>query len=295
MYRAAKTNLPDITAKLINLIEEEAANSLKRIQEMEKAIDHLLLDKIISKSTYEMVLANELTIDNTITEKAYMREIILNFFNIYHFKTSPDSEGNGRKEELIIGKISNIEDLTWRECNEVIFSRDVKLGGLLSIDLNTLRTSELEFAPKIKPSCNACKIDKSTYFIHGGCTNRLSCEIYACIVNIESAKYTALQNGPYKSSGASVLKNNKIYIFGGINNRIYLATCDTFNLLTKEWESIHPLPQVCNSMTAAMLNKDIIVSGYQIDCCYLYNDSVYSSILKLPSMCYKILCVKDGF
>ena len=294
-----KKDIMTITAKLISFIEEEATNSLKRIKELKKTIKNLLLEKKINTQAYNMTLQNEITSHITTTEQTdQMREIIRSFFRPYHSKGSVENKGNTRDsimEDCIIGdtvmKLPTIGDLNWKDCNEVIFSSNRASGGLLSIDLDLLTISKLEYTPRIMPYCQICKIDKYIYFIHGGSIENKSCRLpYAYFVNIKEQSYRFLRDGPPKSSGASVLKDNKVYVFGGYNKNNFLATCDTFNLLTKEWKSIHPLPQECNSMTAAILNKDIALSGYQIDCCYSYNDSVYSRILKLPSACYKILC-----
>ena len=291
-------NIMTITAKLISFIEEEAKTSLKRINELEKAIDELLLEKKINKQAYDMVLQNEIAsyiITKEQTDK--IREIIRSSFRLYHSKDSIKHEGNDRNstlEKCIIRnpamKVPTIEDSNWKDCNEVIFSIDKNSGGLLSIDLNSLIISKLDFAPSIRPNCQICKVDINTYFIHGGKTKYDSTLPEAYLVNVKEQTYKILKDGPLKASGASVLKNNKVYVFGGINNKKYLATCDTYNLLTAEWKSIHPLPNACNSMTASILNKNIILSGFQLDCCYSYNDSAYSNILKLPSTCYKILC-----
>ena len=67
-------------------------------------------------------------------------------------------------------------------------------------------------------------------------------------------------------------------------------TCDRYNLNSKTWQSITSLPETCTSMTAALFNKDIIIlSGYRLDCCYSYNNSVYEKIISLPTT-YKIVC-----
>ena len=60
------------------------------------------------------------------------------------------------------------------------------------------------------------------------------------------------------------MKDNKVYIFGGHNGSV-MNTCNTFDLKTKEWKSITALPQASYSITAAMLGKDIILSGYQFE------------------------------
>ena len=87
------------------------------------------------------------------------------------------------------------------------------------------------------------------------------------------------------------MKDNKVYIFGGHNgSRNPTNECEIFDLKTKVWKSITALPQVTSCITAAMLGKDIILSGYQLSCCYSYNDSAFTSILTLPAGVYKIVC-----
>ena len=55
-------------------------------------------------------------------------------------------------------------------------------------------------------------------------------------------------------------------------------------------EPITELPQGCHCITAAVLDKTIILSGYEMKCCYSYNDSAFTSILTLPADTYKFVC-----
>ena len=80
------------------------------------------------------------------------------------------------------------------------------------------------------------------------------------------------------------MKDNKVYIFGDNDeDNIPTNTCDIFDLKRKEWISITPLPRNSDDITAAILNSDIIISGYNFRCCYSYNDSTYTKILDLPT------------
>ena len=79
-----------------------------------------------------------------------------------------------------------------------------------------------------------------------------------------------------------------MYIFGG-HNGSSLKVCEAFDLKTKSWKSIHALPQVSCHVTAALLDKEIILSGYEMNCCYSYNGSTFTSILPL-SVGFKIVC-----
>ena len=124
----------------------------------------------------------------------------------------------------IIKKIINSEN--------VIFPKN-STGRLFSIDLNTFKASFLNYAPKIGENCYACLLDKENYFYYGGRING-QCKGEAYIINIKEKKYDSLPDGFCKAHGGSILKNNKIYIFGGLNDTNILKTCETFDLTTKE-------------------------------------------------------------
>ena len=162
--------------------------------------------------------------------------------------------------------------------------------GLFSINLNTLKHSILDYAPGFNPHCQVCKIDQSRYFINGDFKEGLVEILPAYLINIKEWTCEEIQNGPKKIHAASILKNNKVYNFGGFFGKSSLKTCESLDLKNKEWRSIHTLPQTCMCMTAAVLNNAIILSGYQLDCCYSYDDSSYTSILNLTANCFKVVC-----
>ena len=151
-------------------------------------------------------------------------------------------------------------------------------GGLVSIDLISLRLSSIEYAPKIGGCCHACKIDKNKYFFQGGRAPSTTYRSDAIILNTKEKNYEILKNGPSKDcGGGTVLKNNKIYLFGG-HNGAAMNSCETFNLESKEWKPIHELPKPSYGVLAANLNNEIILSGYHHDCLYSYNNSVYTAL-----------------
>ena len=84
--------------------------------------------------------------------------------------------------------------------------------------------------------------------------------------------------------------NNKIYIFGGYNGESCELESVAFDLRIREWKTIHALPKASDYMTAAVLNKYIILSGCNLNCCYSYDDSAYKNILSLPESCVKVVC-----
>ena len=256
---------------LIESIEKETRKSLNHIKELEQASIDLISERSIDKESYEVIrcisIENPHIVGNEVENIKKSIESLCDSYKSY--KTHYDQE-------------------TWKECTQIIFSRDAT-GGLLEIDLNTFKLSNLDYAPKIGQFSHACKVDQNTYFFHGGrINNGYRAEAY--LINIKDKNYEVLKNGPTKDmGGGSALKDNKVYLFGGYNGAA-MNTCDTFDLKTKEWKSITALPQASNHITAAILGKDIILSGYQLNCCYSYNDSTFTSILTLPVSVYKIVC-----
>ena len=260
--KRCRKNLLDNARILIEFIEKETWKAMNNIKELEKTSVDLISERSIYKENYERI--------KFITD-------------VNHHYTSDDITNIKKMIESLCGTC-NFEE-NWKECNQIIFSSD-SAGGLLAIDLNTFKLSNLDYSPKIGQNCNACKIDQNTYFFHGG-----SYIAEAYLINIKSKNYETLKNGPKKDSGGSALKDNKVYIFGGHNgSRNPTNECEIFDLKTKVWKSITALPQVTSCITAAMLGKDIILSGYQLSCCYSYNDSAFTSILTLPAGVYKIVC-----
>ena len=251
--------------ELIGCIENETRIAVKIIKELVKTSVDLLSERGIYKENYERIQC--ITPDNSIytSDRAgKIQSCLKDLYKSYNYERN------------------------WKECEHVIFSSN-PAGGLLSIDLNTFNLSKLDYAPKIGQYCHACKIDQNTYFFHGGRINKdYRAESY--LINIKDKKYKKLQDGPKKHlGGGSALMNNKVYIFGG-HDGSSLNTCDAFDLKTTEWKSITALPQASHCITAAMLGKDIILSGYHLDCCYSYNDSTFTKNFALPKNAYKIVC-----
>ena len=132
---------------LIECIEKETWKALNNIKELEKASVDLISERSINKENYERI--------QCIT-------------NGNHNYISDDITNIKKSIESLCGTY-NFEE-NWKECNQIIFSRD-PAGELLTIDLNTFKLSNLDYAPKIGQYSHACKIDQNTYFFHGGRIN----------------------------------------------------------------------------------------------------------------------------
>ena len=250
---------------LINCIEKDTWRALNSIKELERASADLITERMISKENYERI--QSFNIDDKDYTSYGVKTIAKNISGLYEFY-------NGKEE-------------FWKECNQVIFSRADRLEA---IDLNTFKSSVLKYSPVIAKFCGACKLDENTYFFHGGRNDSITLDS-AYLINIKDENYEAVNNGPKKCNFGSVLKDNKVYIFGG-RNEANNVTNESYvlDLKTKEWNSITALPEASSSITAAILGKYIILSGMKLSCCYSYNDSTFTNILTLPGSISKIVC-----
>ena len=250
---------------LIECIENETRKSLNLIKELAKVSVDLISERSINKENYERIqCCTDLNHNYISDDVENIKLSIKNLYGSYNF------EG------------------IWKECTQVIFSRS-DAGGLQAIDLNIFKLSNLDYAPKIGPHCNTCKVNQNTYFLHGGSING-GHRAEAYLINIKDENYEKLKNGPTQIMSGSALKNNKVYIFGGYTGNQETTACHTFDLKYKEWKSISALPQASRSITAAIIGDNIILSGIQFNCCYSYNDSTFTNILNLPYNEYKIVC-----
>ena len=163
-------------------------------------------------------------------------------------------------------------------------------GGLFSINLSTFKCSSLDYFPKIGAYCQACKLDSQNYLFHGGRMDNsdgaFRGETY--ILNTIEKTYKVMKKGPCADAAGLVKKDNQIYLFLGYNGGP-LNTNYSFNMETNEWKLIQNLPQAAYHVTAALLNNNIVFTGNQLSCLYMYDDSSFSNILPLPSHINKIV------
>ena len=256
----------------INRIQQEATKQLKKLKDLDKEIVKMLTSKSVNKDTYERIVSNSLEIDSQLMKRAsYITEHFTSLFDSYDLSSN------------------------WKECNEVLFQTKSPKSGLNSINLDTFKVSTLQYAPTIQHCGSALKIDRNTYFLYGGLIGYMnvpSGEAY--LLNLASKSYECLKHGPARGRAALVLKEKKIYIFSKSDSQWESEQfCSQFDLQTREWTPIQRMPEKCQGITAALLNQDIIITGYELDSCYLYNESGYCKYMKLPSYKNKLIC--DGW
>ena len=371
---AYEANILYIARKLIEKIQKESAQTLKKIQELEIEFNRLITEEEANKTFYEMLLEIEFENDNYIASSAEkIRASISELFSFYDPKNFSSTDCN---EAIFSGGPYSIQmgirslktdaqlrpqannypgNMGYESCNirldnysnniilntnsglSILYKNYTDKGlfmqpggakslqdfgdiprmsnyneqkcpitdsivtGLVSIDLNTLQLSILDYAPEVGPFYQICKISKNTYLMQGcnynQCVNVSISEMQnfrqpqsnCYLINVKEKTFKTITNGPNKVHAGSVLKNNKVYIFGGYNQHP-LQTCESLSLNSVEWSSISPLPEISICTTAAILGNYIILSGYDLSCCYSYDDSAYVRILELNKNCLKVVC-----
>lgn len=170
----------------------------------------------------------------------------------------------------------------------VIFSKDISVGGLWSIDLETMKLSQLNYAPNVKAYGQMCRIDEEKYFFYGGQYGGKSVgDIF--IVDFVKKEYQTLASGSGLRYSTLLFRNGKVYIFGGSNSVRVLNICKTFDLATGMWDPIPNLPNVCYATFADVLETEIIVTGYNLSKLYTFNNEEYSEVFDLPAPTYKVV------
>ena len=257
-FKSCRKRILNDAKLLMKCIETETKKALSIIKELEKASIDLILEKCFSKEHYKRLQA--ITADNI--------NYISDEFEIC--KKSIENVYESYNDERI-----------WKECDQLIFSRDGS-GRMLAINLETFKLSSLEYAPSIPLYSHACKVDKNTFFFHcGSLNNSVTGDDY--LINTKDKTYEVLLSSQNKVHGGGLaMKNNKVYIFGGWNGTDKNA-CETFDLKTKKCKSITALPKYSPNVTAAVLGEVIIVSGYELNSFYSYDDCNFNIIFKVPA------------
>ena len=126
-FQGNKKEINSISQVLISIIEVNARDTIKCINEIEAVIYHILSHIILRKRTYEIILFNEIESQKEKEKLGDISESIRKLYEIYHYK-----------EKL------------WKECAEVVYSIDVV--GLLCIDLNTCKVSSAHLHHQLNQS-----------------------------------------------------------------------------------------------------------------------------------------------
>lgn len=270
-----KKNIAIQTEKILKCVLEASKKALESIRETEKHLEEFFICALT---------------ENKINEEEYEK-----FPNLLTPKKETCFENYSQiAEELAkFYQINNFVEKTLdqSECDEIVFSQNNEVGGLWSIDLETFRLCELNYA-KIGFGGGACILRKGVYFFYGGFKSNYVGEAY--LVNLIEKTAKALKSSTPRGAFASVFKNGKIYVFGGRTSKVsFTNSSKTYEITLDKWTDIHSLPSSCGATSASVMNNEILITGFHFDKVYEYNDSSYFSVLDVHGDEYKLMC--DGW
>lgn len=172
--------------------------------------------------------------------------------------------------------------------NQLLCSKDY-FEGLVRIDLKTFQVSPLNFAPKVFPYSNICRVTENQIFVNGGYNGTESVpDTY--IIDIQSKSYETLPNSIKRDAAGIVYKDRKVFVFGGIEKKgVDLDACESFDIDKYEWSRLTPLPRVSKANTATLLGNRIVVLGFNLEYLLEYQESGFRELIKLPGDCMKFV------
>jgi hypothetical protein len=172
--------------------------------------------------------------------------------------------------------------------SSLIFAKNYE-SGLVSLNLDTFEETKLSFAPRILPYHMLCKISGVKYFISGGYDgSRSTGDTF--IVDLSLKTFQKLSSSIDRDGAASVLKDEKVFIFGGIHtNEEDLKLCQFFDMKLNSWHDLPDLPIKSHANTASLLHHSIVLTGFHLDGVYRFDGTSYVNLIKIQSVTFKYL------
>ena len=258
--------------KIISNITELTQKTIKNVRDAEKALQ-------------------------LFAEKVYLgKKVNREYFERFQRLVVPQEHLDVREFEGIFKQLNNLYDFNLFKQKEdmalesscAFFPKDQEDGGLLSIDLNTLKCLPLDYAKMIGAGVQVARIDEESYFLYGGRNPNYNGDIF--ILNLKNKYCQPYGTSSARGLGAAVYENGKVYIFGGYEDGAAIDMCQIFKISAKEWITISSLPMPLYFSTASISYDMIILSGFQSMTVYAYQNDIFSSILDVTFGATKIVC-----
>lgn len=258
------------TNSLIQCISQNSQSALKLLSSLESELiqtyEKIKSRNLINKLELEQLETKSLSVENcSFLKFSKIRDDLSSFFEIKPFEKDLEIE---------------------LKCDKMFFSKDKVEGGLWEIDLETFKLKDLGYA-KIGGEGGACKVSKEIYFFNGGIKKNPVGETY--LVNTKDCTVEILPNSMNRRGNACVYKDGNAYTFGGYDGKI-IATCQVYEMASKQWKNITDLPSPSFSNTASIVNNQILLTGYSLNKVYSYENSNFSEIFNFAKSGSKILC-----
>ncbi|OMJ65416.1 hypothetical protein SteCoe_38268 [Stentor coeruleus] len=173
-----------------------------------------------------------------------------------------------------------------------LFQQNSKV--LVKFDTESLQKTEKTIGVDSIQGHNAaiCCISGNKLFVSGGYTNTSISTTF--LVDLSSGLVENLQELRKRSYASGIYRNNKVYIFGGLDRRD-LNVCDAFNLETKKWEQLALIPKSICFTSALNLSDKFLISGItNAILTYDWNSNSYNEVTNLLTIVNLNILIKDG-
>lgn len=284
------SQLSDKIEKILNYLKKSREEIVKKTSIITQNLNQLSKTALNELLEYEFRL---LTIQNAANkEKPVKIEELVEIQDFFIPKQVMNLNLEPILKELRKIFVFNVADLgkpiAKKEYSDMICSRDYS-EGLISINLNTYEVNSLKFAPKIYPYSMVCRVSDNKIFINGGYDGS-NAVTDTFIVDIQNKSYESLPCSVQRDAGGVVLKDNKVYVFGGIERKgVDLDICESFDLTTYEWTRLTPLPKESHANTASLNNDRILVTGFHFGNLLEYQENGFKELITLPGNCMKFI------
>ena len=282
-----------------------ALTSLKKLEFDAFTLCETLLNNIIAIANKSISTIRE---TEQFLSDFYQKLLTKAQVNMQHYELIPkliipDALPNMESFSYIMQEISKIFKINFSPYNnssepeDTEFDSDMviapfdRASGLFSIDLDTFTFDLLSYAPSIGIGVQAARISQDSYFFYGGMKSVYNGEVF--ILNTQQRNCKSYPSSSILGYGASVYKQGKVYIFGGLDNGympIAVNKCKIFEIASSRWSDGPSLPTPLVWGTAAIINKKIMVTGHNTENIYAYERDSYVKVLSTEDMSYKVLC-----
>ena len=268
-----KRNVQNYLSKIKLKIEENITKVTifsERIIKLIKTETKLLHDQLCKDKSSVLALIKSLQLNSKISKEVFedvnnSKELQLGSFI---------SEIESLSEEIRSKYILHFEAPAIRDDEFALVFKKSNFSQIDLINLDCYRKTVIGFQDRsFGYFCGCVKYENSKFFVYGGYQstgdNRLGT---AQIIDFENKKVDELPSSTKKSSFGLCLYQKCVYCFGGWNGA-QMSSSQKFDLESKVWTDIQPLPKSSSLTTATVSNSLILISGYYLTDLIYYNPS----------------------
>ena len=170
------------------------------------------------------------------------------------------------------------------------FKQNTKVFITINVESMEKTETELNIPENMPYGAGIVELPGGNLFHAGG---TLGNPIGSCYL-LKNGKIEKLQSFRPRAAPAVAYCDGKVYAIGGRDGK-YVKECEVFNLVTKEWKSLTPIPETSNGLSAVSFASQILISGYFHKKIYCFDTftHAYSEVFDVPEG-NKVLTIGNG-